>query len=80
MSVLKYKLNDGTWREVATIRGERGPRGEAGPAGPQGPEGPVSTVPGPQGPAGHTPTDAELTALITPIVQQQLGVIENGTY
>lgn len=34
----------------------------------------------PRGEPGHTPTDMELTSLITPIVQEQLGVVENGYY
>ena len=34
----------------------------------------------PKGEPGHTPTDTELASLITPIVQEQLGVVENGYY
>lgn len=34
----------------------------------------------PRGEPGHTPTDAELASIITPIVQEQLGVVENGYY
>lgn len=35
---------------------------------------------GDKGDPGHTPTDTELASLITPIVQEQLGVVENGYY
>ena len=80
--------------ELTNIYGVPGPQGEPGPQGPEGPAGPQG-IQGPQGkqgpqgpkgdkgdtgPAGHTPTTEELTPLITSIVQQQLGVIENGSY
>lgn len=56
--------------------GEPGPKGDAGEQGPQGE----------QGPAGYTPqrgTDywtTEDIAEIQSYIQEQLGVIENGTY
>lgn len=46
------------------VQGPAGPKGDTGPQGKQGQQGPA----GAKGDDGHTPTDAELTALIEPLV------------
>lgn len=63
-------------------KGDKGDAGEPGPKGDAGEQGPQ----GEQGPAGYTPqrgTDywtTEDVAEIQAYIQEQLGVIENGTY
>lgn len=78
-NLIEEQTLNATVTGLEVLRGPQGLQGERGPRGEQGEQG-IQGVQGEQGPAGHTPTTEELTALITPIVQQQLGVVENGYY
>lgn len=67
------------------IQGEKGEKGDTGPQGPQGEKGDTgatgATGPqGEQGEQGPEPSDERLNTLIIPIVEELLGVVENGNY
>lgn len=71
MEILRYRLGPGQpWREMTGLVGPQGPQGPKGDTGPRGPI-------GPEGPKGN---DGMSAADIIALIQQELGVIEDGAY
>ena len=73
MSVLKIRDEQGDFKDILTIKGEKGEKGDVGPQGPKGETGAT----GPQGPKGETGACGESVTCIK-VADEQTALSESA--